>query len=136
VLICCCPEAVSIEILQRVLKPEESSTLLKKRGVFRKAIRVGNINSKNMVTVIISHECKNYSDWRKVFDADEVNRSKAGFKSTGVYHSVDNANKITIIGEAPSVAAINGFMANPKLKEAMDLGGVIGKPDVKILSRT
>jgi len=63
-----------------------------------------------MVTVIISHECKNYSDWRKVFDADEVNRSKAGFKSTGVYHSADNANKITIIGEAPSVEAIKGFM--------------------------
>ena len=88
-----------------------------------------------MVTVIISHECKNYSDWRKVFDADEVNRSKAGFKSTGVYHSADNANKITIIGEAPSVEAIKGFMANPALKEAMEKGGVIGMPDVKILNR-
>ena len=88
-----------------------------------------------MVTVIISHECKNYSDWRKVFDADEVNRSKAGFKSTGVYQSADNANKITIIGEAPSVEAITGFMANPELKAAMDKGGVIGMPDVKILNK-
>jgi hypothetical protein len=88
-----------------------------------------------MVTVIISHECKNYSDWRKAFDADEVNRSKAGFKITGVFHSVDNANKMTIIGEAPSVEAINGFMANPELKAAMDKGGVIGKPDVKILNK-
>jgi hypothetical protein len=88
-----------------------------------------------MVTVIISHECKNYSDWRKVFDADEVNRSKAGFKSTGVYHSVDNANKITIVGEAPSVEAIKTFMANPELKAAMERGGVIGMPDVKILSK-
>ena len=88
-----------------------------------------------MVTVIISHECKNYSDWRKVFDADEVNRSKAGFKSTGVYHSVDNANKITIIGEAPSVEAMNGFFSNPELKEAMGKGGVIGLPEVKILSK-
>jgi hypothetical protein len=88
-----------------------------------------------MVTVIISHECKNYSVWRKVFDTDEVNRSKAGFKSTGVYRSVDNANKITIIGEAPSVEAINGFMANPELKVTMGKGGVIGMPDVKILSK-
>jgi hypothetical protein len=88
-----------------------------------------------MVTVIISHECKNYSVWKKVFDADEVNRSKAGFKSTGVYRSVDNANKITIIGEAPSVEAINGFMANPELKAAMERGGVIGMPDVKILNK-
>jgi hypothetical protein len=88
-----------------------------------------------MVTVIISHECKNYSDWRKVFDADESNRLKAGFKSTGVYHSVDNANKITIIGEAPSVEAIKGFMANPELKLAMEKGGVISLPEVKILSK-
>jgi hypothetical protein len=89
-----------------------------------------------MVTVIISHECKNYSDWRKVFDADEANRLKAGFKIMGVYHSVDNTNKITILGEAPSVEAINGFMAKPELKDALEKGGVIGKPDVKILNRT
>jgi hypothetical protein len=94
-----------------------------------------NLIQKKMVTVIISHECKNYSDWRKVFDADEVNRTKAGFKSTGVYHSVDNANKITIVGEAPSVEAIKGFMANPELKAAMERGGVIGMPDVKILNK-
>jgi len=88
-----------------------------------------------MVTVIVSHECKNYSNWRKVFDADEVNRSKAGFKSMVVYHSVDNANKITIIGEAPSVEAIKSFMSNPELKAAMERGGVIGIPDVKILNK-
>lgn len=89
-----------------------------------------------MVTVIISHEVKNYSNWRIVFDEDEVNRSKAGFKSTGVYQSVDNPNKITIIGEAPSVEAINGFMTNPALKAAMEKGGVLSMPDVKILSKT
>lgn len=88
-----------------------------------------------MVTVIISHECKNYSDWKKVFDEDEVNRSNAGFKSTGLYRSFDNTNKITIIGEAPSVEAINGFMSNPLLKEAMEKGGVIGIPEVKILNK-
>ena len=88
-----------------------------------------------MVTVIVSHECKNYSEWRKVFDADEVNRLKAGFKSTGVYHSVDNPNKLTIIGEAPSAEAINAFMTNPELKATMEKGGVIGMPDVKILNK-
>jgi len=89
-----------------------------------------------MVTVIVSHEIKSYPEWRKVFDADEVNRSKAGFKSTGVFHSVDNPNLITIIGEAPSVQAIQGFMSNPALKEAMEKGGVISVPDVKLLSKT
>ena len=88
-----------------------------------------------MITVIVTHEIKNYSDWRKVFDADEENRLKAGFKSTGVYHSVDSVNNITIIGEVPSVEAIKDFMANPELKAAMEKGGVIGIPDVKILNK-
>ena len=88
-----------------------------------------------MVTVIISHECSNYADWRVVFDADEPNRLNAGFKSTGVYQAVDNPNKITIIGEAPSVEAINGFMSNPALKATMEKGGVIGMPEVKILNK-
>jgi quinol monooxygenase YgiN len=88
-----------------------------------------------MVTVIVTHECKNYSEWRKVFDADEGNRSKAGFKEQALYHSFDNPNKITIIGEAPSVEAIQGFMANPELKAAMEKGGVLGFPEVKILNK-
>jgi len=88
-----------------------------------------------MVTVIINHECKDYSDWRKVFDADEANRLKVGFKSTGVYHSVENANKITIIGEAPSVEAIKGFMEDPELKATMEKGGVISMPVVQLLSK-
>ena len=88
-----------------------------------------------MVTVIISHEIKDYSDWKKVFDEDEKNRLKAGFKSTGLYHAADNPKKITIVGEAPSVEAIKGFMANPELKETMEKGGVISMPEVQILSK-
>jgi hypothetical protein len=88
-----------------------------------------------MNTVIITHEVKSYSNWKKVYDADEVNRSKAGFHVTGEYQSVDNQNLITIVGEAPSVEAITSFMTDPKLKEAMEKGGVVGKPDVKILTK-
>lgn len=88
-----------------------------------------------MTTVIISHEVRNYSDWKKVYDADEVNRTKAGFKVTGLYHSVDNSNMITLVGEAPSVDAVKSFMANPELKAAMEKGGVLGMPDVRMLNK-
>jgi hypothetical protein len=33
------------------------------------------------------------------------------------------------------VEAIRSFMANPELKAAMERGGVIGIPDVKILNK-
>ena len=88
-----------------------------------------------MISVILSHEVKNYSNWRKVYDEDEKNRSKAGLNLTGVYQSIDNPNMITLIGEAPSVEALKKFMANPDLKAAMEKGGVVGMPEVKILHK-
>lgn len=88
-----------------------------------------------MITVIISHEVKNYSDWRKVYDEDENNRSEAGIKLTDVFESVDNPNMITMIGEARSVEAVYKFMENPDLKVAMEQGGVISKPEIKLIRK-
>jgi quinol monooxygenase YgiN len=88
-----------------------------------------------MKTVILTHEIKNYPEWRKVFDADEANRAKAGLQISAVYHSVDNPNMITMIGVAPSMEALTTFMSNPELKAAMEKAGVIGIPEVKILNK-
>lgn len=88
-----------------------------------------------MIKVILTHEVKNYSEWKTVYDADEENRTKAGFHVSDLYHSIDNPNMITIIGEVLSVEALTNFMSNPLLKEAMEQGGVIGVPEVKILSK-
>jgi quinol monooxygenase YgiN len=85
------------------------------------------------VTAIITHEVKEYTPWRKVYDADEPNRKAAGMKVWGVYTDVKNPNMVTIIAAFPSVAAMEAFVSSPKLKEAMDNGGVISKPDVKVL---
>lgn len=89
-----------------------------------------------MVTAIISHEVKNYSDWRKIFDGDEVNRAKAGLKITGVYQSVENPNMLTMIGEAPSVEVAAAYMQKPELKAAMEMAGVISMPEVKFLKKS
>jgi hypothetical protein len=85
------------------------------------------------VTVLISHEVKDYAAWRKVFDADMLNREKGGFHVTGVYADAKNLNLVTVMGEFPSAATVDAFIKNPKLKEAMEKGGVMGRPDVKVL---
>ena len=86
------------------------------------------------VTVIVTHEVKEYASWRKAFDADEFNRKEAGFKVSGVYVDVKNPNLVSIIGEFPSAAAAEAFTSSPKLKEVMQKAGVVGKPDVKVLT--
>lgn len=98
-------------------------------------MRVGKIKIKKMKTVIITHEVKNYSVWRKAYDADAANRLKAGFHPTGEYQSVNNPNIVTVVAEAPSLEAVNSFISNPELKASMEQGGVIGIPDVKILNK-
>jgi hypothetical protein len=87
------------------------------------------------VTVIITHEVKDYTAWRKIYDADELNRSKSEFKVSGVYRDVKNPNWVSVIGEFPNAAAAEAFATNPKLKEIMERGGVLGKPDVKFLTK-
>ena len=86
------------------------------------------------VTVIVTHEVKDYASWRKVYDADESNRKNGGFDVRGVYTDAKNPNWVTLIGTFPNAAAVEKFISSPKLKEAMENGGVMGKPEVKVLT--
>jgi quinol monooxygenase YgiN len=86
------------------------------------------------VVVIVTHEVKDYSAWRKGYDADEPNRKSGGFKVWGVYADAKNPNMITIIGGFPNAAAADAFTNSPKLKEAMEKAGVVNKPDIKVLT--
>ena len=86
------------------------------------------------VVVIVTHEVKDYNTWRKGYDADDVNRKNAGFTVWGVYDAMNNPNMVTVIGEFPSADAAEAFTTSPKLKEVMEKAGVIGKPDVKVLT--
>ena len=87
-----------------------------------------------MVTVILSHEVKDFSTWKKIFDEGEGLRSGTGVKTNGVYTAADNPNVVTVITEFPSAEAVQGFLNNPQLKATMEQAGVVGKPDVKILT--
>lgn len=88
-----------------------------------------------MVTTILSHEVKDYADWKKGFDADETNRKSMGVNITGVFQDAEKPNFVTVISEVPSVEAIKGFLSNPDLKAIMEKAGVIGDPQVKILNK-
>ena len=87
------------------------------------------------VTAVITHEVKDYAAWKKVFDGDAGNRTKGGFKISGLYRDAKSPNWVTVVGEFRDLEAAQAFVMNPKLKEAMEAGGVMGKPDIKFLTR-
>jgi hypothetical protein len=86
------------------------------------------------VTVIVTHEVKDYAVWKKGFDAHGSFRTKAGFSTQGVYCDVKNPNWVTVVGEFPNAAAAEAFFTSQDLKDTMAKVGVIGKPDVKVLT--
>ncbi len=88
-----------------------------------------------MVTVIGSHEVKDFATWRVGFDADEAKRAEFGLKSLGVFTSVENPNHVTFMFEAPNAEVLQGMMSNPQFQENMKNAGVIGMPVVSVLNR-
>ncbi|MES2477635.1 MAG: DUF3764 family protein [Bacteroidota bacterium] len=86
-----------------------------------------------MVHVILSHQVKDAAEWRAHFDSDEANRAAAGIKVHGVYTSAADPNQVTVMTEFPNTDVLNAFMNNPDLKAAMERGGVISEPEVKVL---
>ncbi len=88
-----------------------------------------------MVTGILSHEVKNFAEWKTQFESGEAMREKVGVKVTGVFSAVNNPNHVTVIAEFPSKEVLDGFMNNPILKADMEKGGVIGAPVAMVLNK-
>ena len=85
------------------------------------------------VALVITHEVKNFADWKVEFDSGETMRTEMGVKITGVYTALDNENMVTVTSEVPSIEAAKGFMADPNLKATMEKAGVISQPDIRIM---
>ena len=88
-----------------------------------------------MVTLMISHEVKNYDEFKKAFDQHEEIRAKAGVKILNIFNGVENKNHVTVISEVGTIEDAKAFMANPNLKEVMEAAGVISAPEVKMLNK-
>lgn len=80
--------------------------------------------------VDVIHTVKDYDKWRPVFNADSTNRKANGGQDLVVARNADSANSILVVVKVSDVAKAKAMMADPKLKAAMDKGGVISKPDV------
>ncbi len=89
-----------------------------------------------MATLFVRHQVADYTAWRKVYDAFDVQRRALGVTSDGVYQRDGNPNDITAYHEFGSMDAAKAFAGSTKLREAMGRGGVVGAPDIWFAQRT
>ncbi len=71
------------------------------------------------VVLVVSLEVKDFTEWKKGFDAGAPLREKAGIKVISVCSALDNEKQVTVIEEADNLKAANDFVAllKAKLKE-------------------
>jgi quinol monooxygenase YgiN len=87
-----------------------------------------------MPSLLVHHQVKNYSEWKKGFDLALPMRTKGGEISSTLYRSDSNPNDVTVISKWDSLANAHKFAQSPELKAAMEKVGVEGTPSISFLN--
>ena len=84
------------------------------------------------VVMVISLEVKNFTEWKKTFDAGAPVRDKAGIKVLSVCQSLDSENQVMVIEEAENAQSAHNFLELLKSKQKQ---GDMTKLDVKLYDK-
>jgi len=87
-----------------------------------------------MPFVLVRHQVKDYDAWKAGFDADDANRTAAGFVGASVCRNADDPNEVVALLEVDSLDKARAFTGSEKLREVMEEFGVVGKPDIVFLN--
>jgi hypothetical protein len=88
-----------------------------------------------MGVLIIHHKVKDFATWKPVYDGHDAVRKGAGLTKGHVFRGVDDPNMVTIILEFADRAQTEAFAASDNLKNAMKAAGVVGKPEIFLMTR-
>jgi quinol monooxygenase YgiN len=80
------------------------------------------------VTAVVHHPVRDYAAWKLVFDEHESVRRAHGALAHRIYRYPGDEKSVVIHNDFPSEAAVDAFVADPSLKDAMERGGVEGEP--------
>ncbi|MDR3470114.1 MAG: antibiotic biosynthesis monooxygenase [Devosia sp.] len=90
------------------------------------------MDTKREVLAVFAHPVKDYTAWRKVFDASAPMQKAMGIIGVEVFQDPNDPNKVIVIDRYPDMATMERYLANPQLKEAMTQAGVTTPPTILI----
>ena len=83
-----------------------------------------------MATLFVRHDVSDFDAWKKAYDEFDAERKTMGVMDHGVFQADGNPNDVTVYHEFDSIQAAKAFGDNPRLKEVMKNGGVVGSPNI------
>ncbi len=89
---------------------------------------------KTMNYLLARHKVADFSKWKPVFDAHLPARRKAGANETHLLRNIDDPSEVIILFEIEDLKKARELVASDDLRERMQEGGVIDKPDIYFLT--
>ncbi len=88
-----------------------------------------------MITyMLVRHKVRDYSVWKRGYDAHLPKRIEAGLTEKHLFRSTNDTNEVIILFEAKDLGRAKAFSESPDFRETMEKAGVIDKPDVYFLN--
>lgn len=84
--------------------------------------------------VIATHRVEDFAQWKPAFDGVAALKRDYGWKHSSVYMVDGDRNNVLVIEEFDSLDHVKAFARSPELKSAMKDAGVVGVPEVHVLS--
>jgi len=82
--------------------------------------------------MIVTHKVKDFAKWKMVYDGDDSNRLASGVHSFVIGRSVPDSNTVIVTTKIDDQQKAKAFGNSPSLKKAMQKGGVVGAPTVRM----
>lgn len=86
--------------------------------------------------VVIVQKVANYNKWKMVYDGRDSARMAAGIHSYVIGRGLQDSNMVLVAMKADDTAKAAAFMKDPNLKAAMQKGGIIGSPQMSLITVT
>ena len=95
--------------------------------------------TSNIVTtpqnmLIVMHKVASYSKWKPMFEGHDTARVAAGLHSYVIGRGVQDANMLMVVLKVDDTTKAKAFAEDPGLKQAMQKGGVVGTPNIALVT--
>jgi hypothetical protein len=84
--------------------------------------------------MLVRHKVKDFTAWKRVFDAHLPKRIEAGITEKYLFRSEKDMNEVIILYEVRDLVLARKFAESTDLRETMEKAGVIDKPDIYFLN--
>lgn len=86
-----------------------------------------------MAYLLVRHKVRNFSKWKRAYDAHARARRKAGLRQKSLLRNLRSPREVFILFHASSLSKAKRFASSADLRKAMKQAGVVSKPEISFL---